>query len=383
MKIDHEADSPSGTSVVEPDGVPDGVQRTVTEAGAAGTPPRRGSPARCSTPRTVTGRLGEGGRTGHVWRWRSSPSWCAGWRSKRARTPSMRSPSFSSPPPNGVSWLVTTAWWGGTAGVIAVLAVLALFTRRWQVIRDVLFSATAAFVLSVGLRALVGADGGRPPDPSLKGIDLGFPVIWVAVTTAVVLAMLPYVSRWLQLSSKAALALASVAGIVHGAGMPVAILAGVAIGWGSTAAIRLIFGSPVGLPSVAEVMALLADLDIVASAIAPSARQEWGVGRFHRAVGFRHARRLDLRTRRLGRAAPGEDFPLPPLPRLGADPRADPPPAGRTRGPPHPDRAARRGPGVRRRGRRPGRAGQRCVAGDDPAARPSALQLHALPDCAA
>ncbi len=280
MKIDHEADSPSGTSVVEPDGVPDGVQRTVTEAGAAGRHHVGVSRSVFYAPHGdgQTRRRGSDGTRVALAILAVVVCWLAVKASSHTEHAIAK---FLAPPPNGVSWLVTTVWWGGTAGVIAVLAVLALFTRRWQVIRDVLFSATAAFVLSVGLRALVGADGGRPPDPSLKGIDLGFPVIWVAVTTAVVLAMLPYVSRWLQRSSKAALALASVAGIVHGAGMPVAILAGVAIGWGSTAAVRLIFGSPIGLPSVAEVMALLADLDIVASAIAPSARQEWGVGRFH------------------------------------------------------------------------------------------------------
>jgi uncharacterized membrane protein YbhN (UPF0104 family) len=188
-------------------------------------------------------------------------------------------------PPNGVSWLVTTVWLAGTAGVIATLAVLALFSRRWQVIRDVLFSATAALLVALALRGLLGADGGRPPDPSLKGIDLGFPVLWLAVTTAVVLAMLPYLSRWLQLSSKAALVLACVAGIVHGSGMPLAVLASLAVGWGSTALIRLIFQSPVGLPSVAEVLSLLEDLDIAASEITPCVRQEWGVGRFTGRVG--------------------------------------------------------------------------------------------------
>ncbi len=193
--------------------------------------------------------------------------------------------TFLASPPNGVSWLVTTVWWGGTAGVIAVLAVLALFTRRWQVIRDALFSATGAFLISVVLRALTGANGGRPPDASLQGINLGFPVVWLAVATAVVLAMIPYVSRWMQLSTKAAVVLASFAGVAHGAGMPLAVLAGLAIGWGSTAAIRLLFGSPVGLPSVAEVKSLLEDLNIAASAITPYARQEWGVGRFTGQVG--------------------------------------------------------------------------------------------------
>ncbi len=192
---------------------------------------------------------------------------------------------FLSSPPDGVSWLVTTVWWGGTAGVIAVLAVLALFTRRWQVIRDVLFSGTAALLIAVSLRALIGADGGRPPDASLQGINLGFPEVWLAVATAVVLAMIPYVSRWLQLSTKAAIVLASFAGIVHGAGMPLAILASLAIGWGSTAAIRLIFGSPVGLPSAAEVTSLLEDLDFAVSEVSPCSRQEWGVGRFTGRVG--------------------------------------------------------------------------------------------------
>ncbi len=271
--------------MVEPAGVPDGVQRTVTEPGAAGhhhvsrisrslfyaphgdgQTRRRGSDA----TRVVLSIL--------------SALVC--WLAVKASSHTEHAVAkFLTPPPNGVSWLVTTVWWGGTAGVIGVLAVLALFTRRWQVIRDALFSATVAFALSAALRALVGADGGRPPDPTLKGIDLGFPVVWIAVTTAVVLAMIPYLSRWLQLSSKCALVLASLAGGVHGAGMPVAILASLAIGWGSTAAIRLIFGSPVGLPSVAEVLALLEELDITATAITPYPRQEWGVGRFTGRVG--------------------------------------------------------------------------------------------------
>jgi uncharacterized membrane protein YbhN (UPF0104 family) len=185
-----------------------------------------------------------------------------------------------SPSPNGVSWLVTTVWWAGTAGVIVILAVLALLSRRWSVIRDVLCSAGAAFGSALLLRVVLGADGGRADDPALHGINLGFPVLWLAVTTAVVLAMAPSLSRWLQVSSKIALASGSVAAVVHGSGMPVAVLASVAVGWGSTAAVRLTFGSPVGLPSAAEVLLLLEDLGIAASAITPSVRQEWGVGRF-------------------------------------------------------------------------------------------------------
>jgi glycosyltransferase 2 family protein len=185
-----------------------------------------------------------------------------------------------SPPPNGVSWLVTTVWWAGTAGVMALMAMIALSSRRWQVIRDVLCAAAAALAVVLLLRLLLGADGGRPANASVQGIDPGFPVLLLAVSTAVVLAMLPYLSRWLQVSSKIALILVSVAAIVHGSGFPVAVLASLAVGWGCTAAVRLTFGSPVGLPSVAEVLLLLEDLAITATSISPSSRQEWGVGRF-------------------------------------------------------------------------------------------------------
>ena len=179
-----------------------------------------------------------------------------------------------------MSWLVTTVWWVGTAGVIAVIAIIALSSLRWQVIRDVLCAAAAALAVVLLLRLLLGADGGRPANPSVQGIDPGFPVLLLAVSTAVVLAMLPYLSRWLQLSSKIALALASITAVVHGSGFPVAVLASLAVGWGCTAAVRLIFGSPVGLPSIAEVLLLLEDLAISATSISPSSRQEWGVGRF-------------------------------------------------------------------------------------------------------
>jgi uncharacterized membrane protein YbhN (UPF0104 family)/tRNA A-37 threonylcarbamoyl transferase component Bud32 len=182
--------------------------------------------------------------------------------------------------PNGVSWLVTTVWWAGTVGVLAVLVVVALLSRRWQVIRDALAAGVGAWVVTELLHALLGADGGRPPDASLHGIDLSFPIPRIAVTVAVVLAMLPYLSRWAQLSTKTVLVLVSLAAVVHGAGMPMSVLASLAVGWGVTAAVHLVFQSPLGLPSATEVEVLLGDLGLAATSVARCRRQEWGVGRF-------------------------------------------------------------------------------------------------------
>ncbi len=107
----------------------------------------------------------------------------------------------------------------------------------------------------------------------------------VAATVGMATAALPYLSRWLQLSLEVAIGLLAVAAVVHGSGFPVAVLASLGAGWGMTAVVRLVFGSPLGLPSTGEVAALLGDLDIVAADIEPAPHQDWGVGRFHGRLG--------------------------------------------------------------------------------------------------
>jgi len=195
--------------------------------------------------------------------------------------------SFLHSAPNGVSWLVATVWWVGTVGVLATLVVVALLSRRWQVIRDALVAGLGAWLVTVALHALLGPTGGRPPDPALAGVDLSFPIARLAVTVAVILAMLPFLGRWLQLSTKTVVAVVAVATVVHGAGTPVSVLASVALGWGVTAAVHLVFQSPLGLPSASEVAVLLDDMDLAATGLVPRTRQEWGVGRFTGTVGDR------------------------------------------------------------------------------------------------
>ena len=53
-----------------------------------------------------------------------------------------------------------------------------------------------------------------------------------------------------------------------------------AIGWGTTAVVRLVFGSPLGLPSAEDVRLLLEELGIRASGVHPAARQVWGVAKY-------------------------------------------------------------------------------------------------------
>ena len=187
-------------------------------------------------------------------------------------------------PPNGIRWLVTTIWWVASFGVIAMVAALALINRRWEAIRDIGLAGAGAWVLCVVSTVLFGSAGGRPSVPAVAGFDPTFPVARVAATVAVATAALPYLSRMVQLTIETAIGLLAVVAVITGSGLPVAVLASLAIGWGVTALVHLIFGSPLGLPSSAEVEELLDGLGLTARDVTPAPRQKWGVGRFRGAV---------------------------------------------------------------------------------------------------
>ena len=91
---------------------------------------------------------------------------------------------------------------------------------------------------------------------------------------------LPYLSRTLQRLIESLLVLVVVIGFVHGAGLPFSLLAAVIVGWGAAAVAHLAFGTPLGVPSSAEVVATLADLDIDPVDVSPVPHQQWGLTRF-------------------------------------------------------------------------------------------------------
>lgn len=187
---------------------------------------------------------------------------------------------FLTPPPEGVRWLVNLVWWLGSVGVIVALGALALLSRRREVGRDVLLSGLVAWGLSLVAAAVIGANGGHAPTPALHGVNLGFPIARIAGTMAVTSASLPYLSRGLQRVVELVVALAAVSTVVHGSGLPISVLASLAIGWGVAATVHLVFGSPLGLPSAADVTGLLADLGITARGLAADRDQVWGVARY-------------------------------------------------------------------------------------------------------
>ena len=184
------------------------------------------------------------------------------------------------PPPQGLSWLVTLLWILGTFGVLTITVTVTVLLRRLEVLRDVAVGAGLAIVACFGTQWLFGVSAGFTPDPSLSGVNLGYPVPILAASAGAALTIRPYLSRGLQRLLEALIGLAVLTGLVHGAGLPFSLLASLVIGWGAAAAAHLIFGAPTGVPAAADVIALLADLGVRATSLTPAQRQVWGCVRF-------------------------------------------------------------------------------------------------------
>ena len=184
------------------------------------------------------------------------------------------------PPPRSITWLVTVVYDAGAFGVTVILLILALVARRWVIARDIALSAAVTAALSGILTLVLGSNGGRPSGIVINGYYMRFPVLQIALFMAVTTAALPYLARGLQRLIEAFIALVAMACAVGGHGLPLNVLGSLAIGWGATALIRLIFGSPLGLPSIEDVRALLDELGIRTSHVQPAARQVWGVAKY-------------------------------------------------------------------------------------------------------
>jgi uncharacterized membrane protein YbhN (UPF0104 family) len=184
------------------------------------------------------------------------------------------------PPPASISWLVTVVYDAGAFGITAMIVVLALLARRLEVARDIALSVIGTAAVTGLLVLLVGSDGGRGPGTAIHGYSVTFPVLQIAAFMAVATASLPYLARTLQRLVQVFIVLVALASVVGGHGLPINVLGSMAIGWGVTAIVHLVFGSPLGLPSSNDVVLLLQELGVAASDVQSSKGQEWGVARY-------------------------------------------------------------------------------------------------------
>jgi uncharacterized protein (TIRG00374 family) len=184
------------------------------------------------------------------------------------------------PPPEAISWLVTTVFWLGSAGVSVLLVLVGLMVPRLTAVRWTAVAAVLTWGVCLALGAVLGPSAGRPPISELSGLNTGYPVTQIAVAIAVAATALPYLSRSVHRLVWFLIAVAVLTAVSGGYALPVNAVSSMAIGWGVAAGLHLAVGSPLGLPSAEEVTAWIADLNVAVRDVSRASRQVWGVEQF-------------------------------------------------------------------------------------------------------
>ena len=182
-----------------------------------------------------------------------------------------------TPPPTAIRWLVTSVFWLGSAGVVVLLVIVGLLVPRLAAVRWTALAGLLTWGVCALLQVFLGPTAGRPPAAELAGVSASYPVTQLAVTIAVVATALPYLSRPVHRLVSLLVAVAALAAVCGGYALPVNAVSSLVLGWGVAAALHLAVGSPLGLPSAAEVTDWVADLNLTVQDITRSPHQVWGV----------------------------------------------------------------------------------------------------------
>jgi uncharacterized membrane protein YbhN (UPF0104 family)/tRNA A-37 threonylcarbamoyl transferase component Bud32 len=196
-------------------------------------------------------------------------------------------------------------WAGGFWRTVLVctvaleLLVLAevLLRRRWDLARDLVVALLLVVGVAVPLSGGVESDW-LPIELHLFA-NWGYPELRIACATAVLVVVGPEVVRPVRLLAIWLVPLAGLGAVVVAAALPSAALAGIALGSGAGALVRLVFGTAAGVPPTNDVKSSLLALGVEVQGLAPAAVQRIGAAEY---VGH-DARGGPLRVRVLGRDA--------------------------------------------------------------------------------
>ena len=183
---------------------------------------------------------------------------------------------FIRPVPLGLSWLVTSLWLVTTIGVVALLAISALIASQRRVVIDLATAAGIALLISFLMNKILGVLA----IPGVTDISHAYPPIILSCSSAATLVALPYLSRAVQRLLEIMIVVAALTALLHGSGLPLALIAAIMLGWGVASLTRLIWGSPVGVEPDGAVAAGLAQLGITGVSVTADPIQRWGVSSY-------------------------------------------------------------------------------------------------------
>ena len=183
------------------------------------------------------------------------------------------------------SWVTLLLEVGYAASLIYVVVVfIGLVTggqERRPALRDLAIAGITAGLVVVILSFII--NGAWPyvfPEIGLEDPAPRFPVLRVAMVTAILVVVGPHVTRPLRRFGWLAIVATAIASVSLGYGTPTHIIGSFGIGLFSAGLLLAIVGSPRGYPDPNSVAAGLAHLGVPVHGLEPAPYQTWGVLRF-------------------------------------------------------------------------------------------------------
>ena len=164
----------------------------------------------------------------------------------------------------------------GTLWAVGLVVTSALAGRRLRLARDLLLAGLAAWALGRFTGALVAGNGfsaSLRAVSHVRGTSPEFPVGRVGIVAAVVETAAPYLTRPVRRAGRAFVLFSALSALYFAEGLPNGVLGGIFLGLVVAAGVHLVFGSPGGRPTSAQVTAALAELGVHASDLHLSPKQ--------------------------------------------------------------------------------------------------------------
>lgn len=179
--------------------------------------------------------------------------------------------------PDGVGWLFRILQGAGSFVAVALVAGAALVARRVRLALSLAVAGGTAWAIAVAVATIVDAPAALAEESSRLGIVIpDSPSIRLAVVAAVLLTARPFLTKPARPLASGSIVAVAVSLVYVTGGLPIGILAALALGWGVAAAVHLAFGSPDGVPAVEQVADSLHALGVTADELTLAPEQTWG-----------------------------------------------------------------------------------------------------------
>jgi uncharacterized membrane protein YbhN (UPF0104 family) len=198
--------------------------------------------------------------------------------------------------PNGLHTLAAALYRLGGLWAVGLVGVAALGARRWRLARDLSLSGLLGWLTARAVGLFVSEGVHHVGTVLRAGTTPAFPLVRLTVTTAVLAAASPYLTRPTRRVGHALLLVLAVCALYLGTAYPNDLLAGLLLGWGVAAAVHLAFGSPGGRPTSPQVAAALGEAGLQVTAVRLARTQPSGA-----TVMLAAGPDADLRVKLIGR----------------------------------------------------------------------------------